>query len=281
MIIYRTRHSHLRLVDLWGFFVFSHGWTWGWWGLLIAYDLPVWDSWDGMALLGLGGLGLPLGALVMKGREAGWAGLRNLGRRLVQPGRIGGRWWIVVLLLMPTVKLNAGLFAALSGATPAPFDLAVVTELIQQPEALLSRLGFLLLLGPLPEEIGWRGYLLDRLRRQYSALGASLVLGLAWWVWHVPLLFVTGYYARAGGPPDLLLFGVMLLLVSVLYTWIHEHTERSILAAILFHFSINAAGELLNAAPSVAVYEMGLTTGLVLFVLWRWAARPPPSSTRH
>ena len=260
------------MADLWGFFAFSHGWTWLFWGLAIVLDLNVWQSSMGTALLVLGGLGLPLGGTVMMWRVAGRDGLRDLGRRLVEPGRISGGWWLVVLLLMPTVKLSAGGLAVLFGVTDAPFNLEEATALLMRPGELLAYLGFLLLLGPLPEEIGWRGYLLDRLQRRTNALGASLGVGLAWFAWHGPLFFMTGYFARAGGAPDPLQFGVMILLISVLYTWIHNHTGRSVLAAVLFHFSVNAAGELLDAAPPVDAYEAYLTAILVLFVLWQWGA---------
>jgi len=258
--------------DLWGFFAFSHGWTWVFWGLILVLELDVWQSSLGTALLALGGLGLPLGGTVMTWRVAGRDGLRDLGRRLVQPGRIPGGWWAVVLLLMPAVKLSAGGLAVFSGVTDAAFNLEEATALVARPGELLSYLGFLLLLGPLPEEIGWRGYLLDRLQLRTTALGASLGVGLAWAAWHGPLFFMTGYFARAGGAPEPLQFGVMILLISVLYTWIYNHTGRSVLAAILFHFSVNAAGELLDAAPSVDACEAYLTAALVLFVLWGWGA---------
>jgi membrane protease YdiL (CAAX protease family) len=235
-------------------------------------ELNVWQSSLGTALLALGGLGLPLGGTVMTWRVAGRDGLRDLGRRLAQPGRIPGGWWAVVLLLMPVLKLSAGGLAVFSGVTDAPFNLEEAAALVARPGELLSFLGFLLLLGPLPEEIGWRGYLLDRLQRRTTALGASLGVGLAWAAWHGPLFFMTGYFARAGGAPEPLQFGVMILLISVLYTWIYNHTGRSVLAAILFHFSVNAAGELLDAAPPVDAYEAYLTAILILFVLWRWGA---------
>jgi len=203
---------------------------------------------------------------------AGRDGLRDLGRRLVRPGRASGGWWAVVLFLYPAIKLAAGGLAVLLGAADTPFRLAEAAERVVRPVDLTLYLGFVLLLGPLPEEIGWRGYLLDRLQLRFSALGASLLLGAAWFAWHGPLFFVTGYYARAGGAPDPLQFGVMILLGAVLYTWIYNHTGRSVLAAILFHFSGNVSGELLDAPDAVYTYEAYLTAVLVVVVLWRWGA---------
>jgi len=267
-----TRQSSDGAGDLWGFFAFSHGWTWLFWGIVIVLGVDVWNSSRAMALFAVGGLGLPIGGVLMTWRVAGHSGLRDLGRRLVEPGRLSTRWWAVVLLLQPAVKLAAGGLAFATGATDAPFHLQEAASLVVHPVDLLFYLGFVLLLGPLPEEIGWRGYLLDRLQVRFGALGASLLVGFAWFAWHGPLFFMTGYYARAGGAPDPLQFGVMLLLGAVLYTWIYNNTGRSVLGAILFHFSGNASGELLNAPASVYAHETYLTAALVLVVLWGWDA---------
>lgn len=60
-----------------------------------------------------------------------------------------------------------------------------------------------------------------------------------------------GCYARAGGAPDLLRFGAAILLGAVLYTWIYNHTGRSVLATVLFRFSGSAGDELLDAPKVV------------------------------
>jgi membrane protease YdiL (CAAX protease family) len=256
--------------DLWGFLAFSHGWTWLFWGIIVWRGVDIWATPWAIALLAAGGLGLPLGGAVMTWRVAGRSGLRDLGRRIIDAGRIGGGWWLVILLLFPAIKLAAGGLAVWTGETEVPFRLQEAANLVVQPIELLAYLGFVLLLGPLPEEIGWRGYLLDRLQLRFSALGASVLVGLAWFAWHGPLFFMTGYYARAGGAPDPLQFGVAILFGAVLYTWVYNHTGRSVLGAILFHFIGNVSGELLDAPDAVYAYETYLTAALVLAILWRW-----------
>ena len=65
---------------------------------------------------------------------------------------------------------------------------------------------------PLPEEIGWRGYLLDRLQERWNALTASLVLGLVCWTWHLPLFVLPGYFdafGRAAPTPLDRLYGIL------------------------------------------------------------------------
>jgi len=259
--------------DVWGFLAFSHGWTWLFWGIVVWQGVDVWHTPWATALFAIGGLGLPIAGVVMTGRVAGREGLRDLGRRIIDPGRISLGWWAAVLFLMPALKLTAGGLALLVGGTEAAFDWEEAVAQLAQPADFLLYLGFVLLLGPLPEEIGWRGYLLDRLQLRFSALGASVLVGLAWFAWHGPLFFMAGYYARAGGAPDPLQFGVAILLGAVLYTWIYNHTGRSVLAAILFHFAGNVSGELLDAPDLVYTYETYLTAALVLLVLWRWGAR--------
>src|SRR5210317_730423 len=43
--------------------------------------------------------------------------------------------------------------------------------------------------GPLQEEFGWRGYVVEHLRNKYSALTAAIIAGLLWGGWHAPLFF--------------------------------------------------------------------------------------------
>ena len=42
------------------------------------------------------------------------------------------------------------------------------------------------------EELGWRGYMLDRLQAIWKPLTASLVLGIFHAFWHLPLFWIVG-----------------------------------------------------------------------------------------
>jgi uncharacterized protein len=50
----------------------------------------------------------------------------------------------------------------------------------------------LLLLEAAGEEIGWRGYALRGLQANLSALASTLIIGVVWALWHLPLFFIVG-----------------------------------------------------------------------------------------
>jgi len=86
--------------------------------------------------------------------------------------------------------------------------------------------------GPLQEEFGWRGYALDRLQARWNALASSLMLGVLWGAWHLPLFFIKGTIQSQTPVWD---FMILILCGTILFTWLYNNTGDSILAAMLFH----------------------------------------------
>ena len=56
--------------------------------------------------------------------------------------------------------------------------------------AFLSFPVFLVIGGPLGEEIGWRGFALDQFQRKWDSITSSVILGAIWGLWHLPLFFM-------------------------------------------------------------------------------------------
>jgi membrane protease YdiL (CAAX protease family) len=112
----------------------------------------------------------------------------------------------------------------------------------------LAQLGIflpLLVLGPLSEEIGWRGYALGRLQTRWNALTSSLIVGLVWALWHLPLFMMVGSsYHELGLPFISFLAGIMAN--SVLYTWLYNNTKQSIWSAILLHWLYTCAFQVMS-----------------------------------
>jgi len=119
--------------------------------------------------------------------------------------------------------------------------------LLKNPDAMGVALIFVILFGPFYEELGGRGYLFDQLQARYSAIVASLFVGVVWWGWHLPTIAVEGMFLDTTVDPVFLAgYFVTLLLYSVLFTWIHNNTRRSIMAAVLMLFSINLTSRFIS-----------------------------------
>lgn len=171
----------LGIRDLVGFFAFSHGWTWLFWAIAALLGDSIWEM-PGVIFFYIGGVGVLVGGFVMSRVVYGYGGIRELGRRIVDPRLIPGRWWAAILLTFPALTLLAAAIAALTGAAPDPLNLGGAWELLRRPAQLFPLLIFILIIGPLPEEIGWRGYLLDRFQLRWNALAASLLIAGVWWI---------------------------------------------------------------------------------------------------
>jgi len=109
----------------------------------------------------------------------------------------------------------------------------------------------------LGEEIGWRGYALPRLQAGRSALGASLILGLIWGLWHLPL-WLTGAPGRT--PILYAAFVVSTSSLSVILTWVYNSTGGSLLMVVLLHATF-------NLPMTLAIDELGsrATVPLLLY----------------
>jgi membrane protease YdiL (CAAX protease family) len=105
--------------------------------------------------------------------------------------RVGIRWYAFAFLLPLGVTLAAIYLNTLFGA-PATTSADLAGWYILIPAFVTTTL----INGALTEEPGWRGFALPRLQMKYSALTASLILGLIWFSWHLPLLLTND----KGGP---------------------------------------------------------------------------------
>jgi membrane protease YdiL (CAAX protease family) len=80
------------------------------------------------------------------------------------------------------------------------------------------------------EEIGWRGYALPSLMQRFNPLTSSLLLGVIWALFHIPI-----YIHR---PAFGLMTALMILSSSIILTWMFIATKK-ILPGTLFHATLN------------------------------------------
>jgi membrane protease YdiL (CAAX protease family) len=262
---------------VWGFLAFSHGWTWFFWLIAAIWGTTIWQP-PALFFFILGGFGVLLGGIVMTRLICGVDGLRELAHRIVDVRRIPGRWWAVILLFFPVLTLLAGVLARAISVTGQPFDLSGVVQHLMQPGSIVTMIAFTLITGPLPEEIGWRGYLLDQVQTRWHVLSAAILVGLLNWIWHYPLFFLPGFSdAFRAIPPSMLQMFFVVVPAGILYAWVYNNTERSVLAAILFHFGGNFWGEFVGLSGEAQTIRMTLTIIAVVFIVW-WSG---PSTLRR
>src|SRR5215218_6540900 len=200
----------------------------------------------------------PLGVRVT-GATEGREGVRRLLGRIVL-WRVGFRWYLFVLVGTPTIVVLSTL--AMPGAL-ASFQAEAVPRVLFL--YVVAGLFFLFAGGPFFEEIGWRGFALPRLQALYGPLVGSLVLGVLWGLWHLPLFLIPSWDTPHGSVLDVALFVVLALALTVVLTWVFNNTKGSVLVVILAHGSLNiSAVAMYDLFPAPSVTE-GITNVVVGF----------------
>jgi membrane protease YdiL (CAAX protease family) len=182
-----------------------------------------------------------LASLLVTFVTSGTHGMRTLLRRYAQ-WRVGILWYVVALFGYFFVWL-AGYCVWLSGAP--------LFALIAKPWLIfgsyLAPLAILLVLA-FGEETGWRGFALPRLQEQYGPLRGTLILGTLHGLWHLPALGVPGFVSNSAlSLPFVTGWIATVIAATVLYTWIFNNTNGSLLIATLVHAGSNASSSLLGA----------------------------------
>lgn len=227
-----------------------------------------WARW----LLYAGIAGPALAALVLLYGRGTRTEREDFWDRLFEFRRVGLRWLAVITLCYPLLTaLAVGLDWALWHRIP---DTRVLDQVLANPATLLAYAGFTLLLGPIPEELGWRGYALDRLQSRWTPLVSSLLLGIAWAAWHLPAFLIRGTYQHGLGlgRVDSGLFVVSVIGLSVLMTWVYNTTGRSILSAILFHGVVNSTRATVTVSLDAEAMRTLLLVAVAIVVALSWRA---------
>jgi len=186
--------------------------------------------------------GPTMGALIVTATTEGRPGLRRFFRRYIQV-RYGIVWYLVTLFGIPLIAvLSASVYLGI-----APFATAV-TNWSAIFTTYLPAVLAMMIIPSLGEQPGWRGFALPRLQKQYGPLPGSLVLGLLHGVWHLPVfLLITGPAAMGPFNPGHFVWNtLMIMTLTVLWTWVFNNARGSIFAAILLHAAFNGAGALIG-----------------------------------
>jgi membrane protease YdiL (CAAX protease family) len=120
-----------------------------------------------------------------------------------------------------------------------------------------------IVLAALLEELGWRGYAEDAIACYCSWFKESVIFGIVWALWHLPLFFIPGTYhynILQQSPLYMANFFVSIMPLGFLVTWVYVKNNRSIFASIIFHFFVNLLQEKIAMTQTTKCVET-----LVLF----------------
>jgi membrane protease YdiL (CAAX protease family) len=196
-------------------------------------------------------------ALVVLGMTEGRAGIRALGRRMVQ-WRVGWPYYVAALLVPIGVGLAAGAGNLAFGASDAAFANLTASTL-----ALTFVLRMIVpMFAPIGEEPGWRGFALPRMQHGRTPFAATLMLGVIVAAWHMPLIWVSEEKFE-----PILILGTVF--VTFWYTWLFNHTKGSVFMTMVAHAADGLIGAKLLAdggfhGEGATRFEVLYTTGWLL-----------------
>jgi uncharacterized protein len=161
--------------------------------------------------------------------------------------RVAPRFWAYALALPVALYGLANVVLALVGE-PVEWSL-----LAGRAAPYLGTLVLVMFIGGGQEELGWRGFLLPRLEAHHSPVVATLILGLIWGVWHVPIFGPVGF--------------LVPLVLAFFYTWLFNRTG-SILLVMVLHGGLTASQDhlILLAEETHGVTDVAIGVAYVVGV---------------
>ena len=244
------------------FFLLTFALTWTTWLASARWAGP-----DNSGVFSVGGPVFLLGvfapaivSLALTARAEGGEGVRRLVARIGR-WQVDGRLYLFAVGYMAALRLTAALIQrAATGAWPRFGD-----------TPLLLMLGALLVSTWVQagEEIGWRGYALPRLAKHIGLSAASMILGVLWASWHLPLFFMQHTDSLGQSFPLYLTYVVAL---SVAMAWLYWKSDGSLLLVMLMHGANNQTRNIVPSAVPSAADALTLSTylpaWLTVTLLW-------------
>lgn len=166
---------------------------------------------------------------------------RDFWRRVIDFKRISAGWYFFIILIIPALTaISIFLDVLLGGSIP---EMPNLGRIFAQPYLFPLVLLEVLVRGPLAEELGWRGFALTAVLKRWGAFRSTLLIGIIWWAWHLPLFswpsYGSAHYQWGWFSPMFWGFLLNVIALSFLLTWTYLANRESILSAILIHSFFN------------------------------------------
>ncbi len=211
------------------FFLAVFATSWLFWAAAVLLEIKGWIAPAVQVLTCIGNATPSVLGLVFAWRDGGKKGLNAL-VKASGTRRYKGRQWLAIAVPFAALLLSAAIQLLFGQSLPP----------LVMPLVLLFSLPFQFLIGgPLFEELGWRGYALPRLLHRHRPLTASLLLGVVWAIWAIPMAFWGDLVLPAllpyGIATCLCVYLLYAIFASILATIVYLRAENSIMLAMLLH----------------------------------------------
>jgi len=216
-------------------------------------DLPV-AGWVVYLITRIQDFSFSIAGVIMIAVVAGREGLAELWKRLIR-WQVNWKWYLFAFLPFGLYFLAAALSGGLGSFQ---FASGTLTTILFSAEA--GFLVYLLLRGPMGEELGLRGFALPRLQASRSPFSASLIIGVLWAAWHIPVLIGRDVVS-------VIAFILLAFLLSFIFTFLFNKSNGSLIPVLLFHAAQNSEEIFETLFPALIGTDWELVSSLALLVI--------------
>ncbi len=246
------------------FFSLTYFVSWSCWipAVQISESAPAHPSAIRGVLVLIGTFAPAVAALVLTASSSSRVGVAAMLSQLFRTS-VGLRWYVFAILYMPAVKAAVALSYRVSTGTWPRFGhegpvLIAIAILLSTPVQA-------------GEEIGWRGYALPKIAARYGLGPASILVGIGWGIWHLPLFLLPGADKYGQSFP---VYVVGVVAFSVALAWLYGHTKGSLLLTMLMHSAFNQTIGIVSDTlrPGEVPFALGASLSFLLTIAWMWVA---------
>jgi uncharacterized protein len=209
----------------------------------------------------LWGLSPTIAAIITTAVFYGKSSIKELFSRIVKKFELK---WLGILILLQLITYILGLliYNLFETIKPSDFSFSILATI---PSAFATAFIF-----NIWEEIGWRGFLLEKIMTRYSLFLSSLAVGILWGLWHI------SYFLHNANQNSLQFISVAIFWMicsSFIYSYIYVKSNRSILAVGIFHaFSNTLQSVIINSELDFTkfIYYLTIAVALTAIFLLIW-----------
>jgi uncharacterized protein len=191
---------------------------------------------------------------------------KNFGRRIVNLR-------LIVPGMLPILLLTGPFLVGISILLSLPFGGSIeqfqFSDGFSSAAVMIPGLVMLFLIATF-EELGWRGYAFNSLLSRFNFFKASLIFGVLWSLWHLPLVLVKDTYQFQITHENIWFavnFFISVIPMGIISSWIWVKNGKSILAAVIFHFLVNMSQEALNMPQTTKCIETAVIIAVAAFII--------------